>query len=304
MNKLKFQLLFIYFPLLVFFYLIGCKEDSVTPPVENNNVDAEQTSSKNTSEVQWINSDAYYYLSAIALGRVELSSGCPFVTLDSSNTAGGTNYTITINYGNEPCQSSKRNIRASGKYQILAFVSTARDSIYGELRLFGDSPLKVYKVANSSDTNSVTITSSSSNTNELWGRIVTGGNNEYAGVIKAGLVFATNTGITKDIAANLTIDASLNNMNTTNDDKYIFRGTGVVKDNRFGVQFAYTIQDSLTVTGNCRYPVSGKVMWVRNGTTIAATYVDFYPNSGECDDIATIIRGSYTTTINLEGIDQ
>jgi hypothetical protein len=100
------------------------------------------------------------------------------------------------------------------------------------------------------------------------------------------------------------VNASLGNLSTLSDDIYILKGTGAVTDNRYSIQFAYTIQDSLTVTGNCRYPVRGKTAWIRSGSGITATYVDFYPNSGECDDVAAIIRGSISKTVNLETTEQ
>ncbi len=296
----KSYLLFLLLSALLIVLLNGCKEDTIFTPVTAD-IDAEQTSSKNSSESQWMSSDAFYYISSIACGLSEFSGNCPVVTVDSINVTGGKTYTINVDYGTAPCQSPKRNIRASGKYIINGFINTSRDSVYAGITF---AALKFYKIANSSDTNFVAVSAINLSANEVYGTKISAADNSFKGKINSGIVFNTNSGITKTIAMTLTVNATLGSLSTLSDDKYILRGTGTIVDNRYSVQFAYTIQDSLTVTGNCRYPVSGKAAWLRSGSGITTTYVDFYPNSGQCDDVAAITRGSVTKTVNLETTDQ
>lgn len=297
MKKNHIQLLIL--SALFIVILNGCKEDIIITPGETT--DAEQTSSKNSSETQWMSADAFYYISSVACGVSEFNGNCPVVTVDSILVTGGKNYTITVDYGTTPCQSPKRNIRASGKYIINGFINTLRDSVYAGITF---ASLKFYKIANSSDTNFVAVSAVNLSANEVYGTKISAADNSFKGKINSGVVFNTNSGITKTIAMTLTVNATLGSLSTLSDDKYILRGTGTIVDNRYSVQFAYTIQDSLTVTGNCRYPVSGKAAWVRSGAGTTTTYVDFYPNSGQCDDVASITRGTVTKTVNLETTDQ
>lgn len=298
MKKSYLQLFFL--STLFIVILNGCKEDSVFTP-GTTDIDAEQTSSKNSSETQWMFSDAFYYISSVACGVSEFNGNCPVVTVDSIIVTGGKTYTITVDYGTAPCQSSKRNIRASGKYIINGFINTSRDSVYAGITF---AALKFYKIANSSDTNFVAVSAINLSANEVYGTKISASDNSFKGKINSGVVFNTNSGTTKTIAMTLTVNATLGSLSTLSDDKYILRGTGTIVDNRYSVTFAYTIQDSLTVTGNCRYPVSGKTVWARSGSGITTTYVDFYPNSGQCDDVAAITRGTVTKTVNLETTDQ
>jgi hypothetical protein len=301
MKKTYIQLLIL--SALFIGFLNGCKEDTVfTPIIEGT--DAEQTSSKNSSETQWMSADAFYYMSAIACGLSDFNGNCPVVTVDSVSITGGKTYTITVDYGTTPCQSPKRNIRASGKYIVAGFINTSRDSIYAGITLPASNPLKFYKIANSADTNFVTVSAINLSANEVYGRKVSAIDNSFTGKFNSGIIFTTSTGIIKSIAMNLTVNATLGSLSTLSDDSYILKGTGSIKDNRYSVQFAYTIQDSLTVTGNCRYPVRGKAAWVRSGSGITTTYVDFYPSSGNCDDVVTITRGTISKTVNLDTTDQ
>jgi hypothetical protein len=284
---------------LIIAAMTGCDDGDFVLSV-NQNVNAEQSASKNSSEVQNLSSEAYYYLASIASGISVSSNNCPLVTIDSFVTTGGMAYSITVDYGSAPCQSAFDSIRKSGKFEINGFINDARDSIYGSLTFPESSPLKVYKLSEGNDTNCVKVGGS----NIFFGKRAGSSDIIFKGSYSINNTFTTNTGKTKSFSLNLSVNAQFHDPHTTSDDTFFLQGSGTITDNYYGLEFSYNIQNILKKTEYYRYPVSGKVKMLRINSSVSATTIDFHPNNDEEDDIVNIERGNFNTTVNLEPTDQ
>lgn len=297
----SFTYLFLALAAVCFISFEACNKNSdVVSPTGSTeeNVDAESSSSKNSSESISTTTDAFTYLTQIANGITVNTGGCPTVTATST---GGTTWTITVDYGSTPCMTISDSIRRSGKYIIYGYITPAKDSVYGSLTFPSESPYKVYRIkGSSSDTNYVTIqnTSASLFTFVAGKRIDTA---NFRGGFTVNNILTTNTGIAKTINLTLTLRANLGVLNVFSDDSYYIKGAGTVLDNRYGVQFAYLIADSLNIRTDCRYPLRGKIgLTYQAGGVQSVTYVDFFPNSGACDGVVTLVKGVFSKSINLD----
>jgi len=296
----SFTGLFLILAVTSFISLGGCNKEGelITSSVAEETVEAEASSTKNSAASISTASDAFAYLTQIANGITINTSGCPIVTATST---GGTTWIITVDYGTTPCITVSDSIRRTGKYIISGYVSPAKDSVYGSLSFPSDSPLKIYRVkGNSSDTNYVMV----QNTNSSLFSFAAGkriDTSNFRGGITVNNIFTTNSGIAKTINLVLTFNANLGVLNVFSDDSFYIKGAGAIFDNRYGVQFAYVIADSLNIRTDCRYPLRGKVgLTAQTGGTQNLTYVDFYPGSGACDGVVTILRGSFSKNVNLD----
>lgn len=287
--------------LVIFISLTGCNKNNdniISSSSTEESIEAEASSSKNSAESVNTATDAFTYLTQIANGITVNTSGCPTIIATSTS---GTTWTISVDYGSTPCMTISDSIRRSGKYLIYGFISPSRDSVYGSLTFPSESPYKIYRVKGySSDTNYVKV----QNTSPALFTFIAGkriDTSNFRGNFSINNIFTTNTGIAKTINLSLSINANLGVLNVFSDDSYYIKGAGAILDNRYGVQFAYLITDSLNVRTDCRYPLRGKAgLTYQAGGIQTVTYVDFYPNSGACDGVVTFFKGAFSKNVNLD----
>ncbi len=278
--------------------ITGCSDsDDYIFSVEQN-VDAENAASKNSNEAMNLSAESFYYLSSIASGVSITSTSCPLISVNSSQGNGGTVYTITVDYGTEPCESLFDGIRRSGKYQINGFINTAHDSLYGSLVFPSNSPLRIYRICDGTDTNFAQICG----TNVIYGKKTQ--NLTYAGMFLINNTFTTNYGQPKNFNLSISVNAEFNDPYSPNDDVFILTGNGSVTDNCHGLQLSYSIQDNMKKTGYFRYPTKGKIGLQRQNSQVPFTFVDFYPDNESNDDVVIVSRGSFTKTFYLESASQ
>lgn len=288
--------------LIIIYYGCNKSENPIIEPTQDFNM--ESSASKNTSEAQNLCSDMYYYLVSLANGITINTNGCPTVTVDSASGNGGKTYTININFGTSPCSTFADGLRRSGRYIITGFINDARDSVYGSISFPTDNPYRVYTVYSSTfDTNYVQVTNTSSSLfTFVYGKKVNDEN--YTGTFTTNLILTTNTGIQKTINLLLTANVNLGVIGTPWDETFQFKGAGAIIDNRYAVQFGYVISDSLTITTSCRYPVRGKVAYtIESSGGQSFTYVDFYPETGGCDGVITLIKFGIYKTVTLDSFE-
>ena len=277
--------------------ITGCSDDDYIFSVEQN-VEAENAAAKNSNEAMNLSAEAFYYLNSIASGVSISSSSCPLITVNSSQGNGGTNYIITVDYGTIPCESIFDGIRRSGKYLIFGFITNAHDSLYGSLEFPTNSPLRIYRICDGTDTNLAQI----SGANVVYGKKTQ--NLTYSGAFLINNVFTTNYGQPKILDLSLSVNAAFNDPYSPNDDVFILTGSGWVTDNCHGLELSFGIQDNMKKTGYFRYPTKGKVYLQRQNSQVPVTFIDFYPDNESNDDVVIVSRGSFTKTFYMESASQ
>jgi hypothetical protein len=297
-SNLKFYL--ILFALAFSVGIAGCSnEDDFIFSVEQN-VDAENAASKNSNEAMNLSAEAFYYLSSIASGVSITSTGCPLISVSSSQGNGGTVYTITVDYGTTLCESTFDGIRRSGKYQINGFINTAHDSLYGSLVFPTGSPLRIFRICDGTDTNFAQVCG----TNIIYGKKTVSQNLAYSGMFLINNTFTTNYGQPKIFNLSISVNAEFNDPYSPNDDVFILTGNGSVTDNCHGLQFSYSMQDNMKKTGYFRYPTKGTIALQRQNSQVPVTLVDFSPDNESNDDVVKVSRDSFTKTYYMESASQ
>jgi hypothetical protein len=282
------------FPLLAIFVSIcllnsGCKkDDEIVTPVVDTNVDKEIVSSKNYSQGIKIITDANAFCWAYATGNV-VTGGCPNLYSDTISLP----HELAIDYGAFPgCNTSSDGVKRSGKYTIVYSVNAAKDSIFANIS-FND--FRIYKYSTVTDTNIIRITGSmafSSKKLSSTSYRVHGNGEIFLQTLSSG---------TKDlIISSLEGTANLNSLTTLSDDTYSLTGAGEITDN--GNTFTISVKSSspVQISSSCRYPLSGIVTFTKSGVSVDC---DFSPESGTCDAIVKMVKGTFSKTVDLTTID-
>ncbi len=134
---------------------------------------------------------------------------------------------------------------------------------------------------------------------ELEGDVTVTGKSDAVNVVIAGGKIKNANG-TWFVDADLSVTAVLGDEETLDDDYYMIEGSGTVTDAEDN-KFDFTITEPLSMSINCEYPMQGK-MQVSGGMTFTAG-VDYYPEEGDCDDIAEITIGKTSRTVHLGGME-
>lgn len=283
------------FPLLAIFVSLcllnsGCKNDNeVVTPIVDTNVDKETVSSKNYTQGIKIITDANAFCWAYATGNIISPGSCPNFSSDTISLP----HELAIDYGPFPgCSTSPDGIKRSGKYTIVYSLNSARDSIYANVA-FND--FRIYKYSAITDTNIIRITGSmtfSSKKLSSTSYRIHGNGEVFMQTLSNG---------TKDlIISSLEGTANLNSLTTLSDDTYSLTGAGEITDD--GNTFTISVKSSspLQISSACRYPLSGIATFTKSGVSVDC---DFSPESGTCDAIVKMVKGSFSKTIDLTDID-
>lgn len=283
------------FPLIIIFlsfalFNSGCKKDDeiVTPSVDTN-VDKEITSSKNYAQIVKLFTDANAFCWAYGTGSSVSTGGCPNLYSDTVSLP----HELAVDYGAFPgCSSSIDGFKRSGKYTLVYSLNTAKDSISATIS-FND--FRIYKYNTVTDTNIIRITGTLS----FSAKKISSTSYRFHG---NGDVFlqTLNNGTKELLISALEGTANLNSLTSLSDDTYTLSGAGEFTDN--GSTFAISTRTGspLQISASCRYPLSGITTFTKSGVSVDC---DFSPESGTCDAIVKIVKGTFSKTVDLSNID-
>lgn len=275
---------FIYLLTLFSFLSIYCNNDNstVNTGITQPNVEVESSTIKVGCEIEKICSQASTFLIMVYRNQPLPTTGCPTVTLDNQSKK------ITVDYGVVPCISSVDSVRRSGKYVINYFTNVNPDSIAGKITF---TDFIIYKTNSITDTSFLKI----SGDDDIGGKKIDSLNYKVS--------FAMNNNFFRDNGANgnavliLNVNAYTGLLSNLYDDIFTITGSGTLINS--GISYIYSIFDNskpVMIYSDCKYPKSGLIKLTANNEDII---IDFYPNSGSCDAIISVLKNNIQVFVDL-----
>jgi len=266
----------------------GCsKDDEIVQPIDDS-LEKESVSTNNLAILSKIVTDAASSTISLAYGIIPGGTGsCP-ATFDSAHSF------LYVPYGEIPgCTSAADGVRRSGAYQIGYNLGVTHDTVDCSI-LFNN--FRTYKSTSASDTNAVKISGS------IYYTTIRINDFEYNFKAKGEVIYINQSGEMKII----NIDSLKGTINTnlpesTTDDSFSIYGSQRIQDNKYSVTYQVSTPSSspIVIKSNCKYPLSGIMNLTAGGTTSC----DFSPNSGTCDAIVKITKGSISKNIDLSTVN-
>ncbi|MBI5403264.1 MAG: hypothetical protein HY959_07665 [Ignavibacteriae bacterium] len=274
----------IYLFVLLSLLNLSCSDDNntVNTGIITPNVEVESSTIKVGCEIEKICSQACTYMILVYRNQPLPVSACPTVTLDNQSKK------ITVDYGSAPCISNVDSVRISGKYVINYYTNVSSDSIAGKITF---TDFRIYKTNNVNDTSYLKI----SGDDDIGGKKLDSLNYKVTYVMNNN--FYRDNGSNGNAILNLSVNANTGSLSNLSDDIFTITGSGTIINS--GVSYSYNIFDNtkpIMIYGDCKYPKSGLIKLTSgNGDVI----IDFYPNSGACDAIISVLKNNIQVIVDL-----
>lgn len=268
--------------LLISLIIFTCSDDTTTNTPLTPTFETEACIVRVGCELEKMCTDAVLLLIKVHRNLPITSVLCPVITHNQSANK------IIVDYGNIPCLSGTNLTRRKGKYEINYEHIVQNDSLTAKITF---TDFHIYRSIDTSDSfnvlfsgfDDITCKMIDSLTYRLYFYLRNNfnRNNYYHG----------NT----DIRINGTVN--IGDLCAWGDDVFLLTGSGsIINGNSY---YGYNIFDSgnpLKIKDNCKYPLSGIIKLTSSYQDII---VDYFPNTGYCDDIITIKNNNTTATIYL-----
>lgn len=273
----------ILFVLFVFSILLfTCGEDTTTNTPVTPTFETEAGIVRIGCELEKMCTDVVLLLIKVHRNLPITSVLCPVITHNQSAKK------IIVDYGNVPCLSGANLTRRKGKYEINYEHIVLNDSLTAKIAF---SDFHIYRSIYTSDSFNVLFSGS----DEITCKMIDSSTYRLYFYLKNYFNRNNYSHGSTDIFINGTVD--IGDLGTWGDDVFLLTGSGSILNGNS--LFGYNIFDSgnpLKIKDNCKYPVSGLIKLT---SSYQDMIVDYFPNTGYCDDIITIKNYNTTATIYL-----
>ncbi|MBN1632562.1 MAG: hypothetical protein JW917_00175 [Ignavibacteria bacterium] len=273
----------ILFVLLAFsIILFTCGDDSTTNTPVTPNVETEASTVRVECELEKMCTDAVLLLIKVHRNLPITSVICPVITHNQSAKK------IIVDYGNVPCLSGSNLTRRKGKYEINYEHIFQNDSLTAKITF---TDFHIYRSIDTNDSFNVLF----SGFDDIICKMIDSSTYRLYFYLKNNFNRSYYSYESTDILINGIVD--IGDLGTWGDDVFLLTGSGSILNGNS--LFGYNIFDSgnpIKIQDNCKYPLSGLIKLT---SSYQDMIVDYFPNTGYCDDIITIRNNNTIDTVYL-----